>query len=70
MHSLFCNKTRAREKGVLFDVGHGQGSFNWEVAEGVCCSEHSSFWPDVISTDLHSGNMNGPVRKFYYLKKF
>ena len=53
---------RARQKGVVFDVGHGQGSFDWKVAEGVCCSEQSSFWPDVISTDLHTGNVNGPVR--------
>ena len=49
---------------MIFDVGHGQGSFDWNVAESVCCSGQPSFWPDVISTDLHTGNIKGPVRKF------
>ena len=59
---LYRIENRARKRGIIFDVGHGQGSFNWNVAEGVCCSGQSQFWPDVISTDLHTGNMNGPVR--------
>lgn len=41
----------ARERGVLFDVGHGAGSFDFEVAEAAA---HAGFWPDTISTDLHS----------------
>lgn len=41
----------ARERGVLFDVGHGAGSFDFEVAEGA---GGVGFWPDTISTDLHS----------------
>ena len=45
---------KARARGVIFDVGHGQGSFSWEVAE-VCADQ--GFYPDVISTDLHSGNV-------------
>ena len=45
----------------MFDVGHGQGSFDWNVGEGVCCSGDPKFWPDIISTDLHTGNINGPV---------
>lgn len=61
MSIILRNSNRAREKGVIFDVGHGQGSFDWCVAENAC-SEHSKFWPDVISTDLHTGNVNGPVR--------
>ena len=48
----------AREKGVLFDVGFGQGSFNWTVAE---LSAQQGFWPDTISTDLHSGTCEGPA---------
>lgn len=48
----------ARERGVLFDVGHGQGSFNWTVAE-ICT--RAGFWPDTISTDLHSGTCEGPA---------
>jgi len=48
----------ARERGVFFDIGHGQGSFNWTVAE-ICARE--GFWPDTISTDIHSGTCEGPA---------
>ncbi len=41
----------ARDRGVLFDVGHGAGSFDFDVAEAAV---RSRFWPDTISTDLHS----------------
>jgi dihydroorotase len=40
----------ARRDGVMFDVGHGCGSFSWDVARRAF--EHS-FYPDTISTDLH-----------------
>ncbi len=49
---------RARERGVLFDVGHGSASFNYLVAS-KCFSQ--GFTSDLISTDLHSMNCNGPV---------
>ena len=48
----------AREKGVLFDIGHGMGAFNWTVGE--ICAE-AGFWPDVISTDMHSLTCEGPA---------
>ena len=48
----------ARRCGVHFDIGHGQGSFNWKVAE-ACAGQ--GFWPDSISTDLHQGNIHGPA---------
>jgi dihydroorotase len=38
------------QNGVIFDVGHGAGAFNWRVAEVAC---EQGFFPDVISTDLH-----------------
>jgi dihydroorotase len=41
----------ARERGVLFDVGHGAGSFDFQVAEAAA---RVGFWPDTISTDIHS----------------
>ena len=41
------------------DVGHGQGSFVWEVAK--VAAKKSGFWPDVISSDLHTGNVGGPA---------
>jgi dihydroorotase len=49
---------KARERGVVFDVGHGAGSFSWQVCETALAQE---FPPDTISSDLHTGNVNGPV---------
>jgi dihydroorotase len=49
----------ARERGVLFDVGHGKGAFSWHVAERAC--REYGFWPDTISTDIHQFNLHGPV---------
>jgi len=48
----------ARARGVLFDVGHGAGSFSFEVME-KCLREE--FLPDTISSDLYSANIKGPV---------
>ena len=47
----------ARAKGVLFDVGHGAGSFSWTVAETLA---REQFWPDTISTDLHTESCGSP----------
>jgi hypothetical protein len=41
--------------GVLFDVGHGGGSFLWPVAERALIG---GFPPDTISTDLHKSSLN------------
>lgn len=49
---------KAREDGIIFDVGHGAGSFHYEVAQRAM---EQGFISDVISTDLHTGNINGPV---------
>jgi dihydroorotase len=49
---------RARERGVLFDVGHGSSSFAFEVAKS---SLEQGFAPDFISSDIHSKNIAGPV---------
>ena len=48
----------ARARGVLFDVGHGSGSFSYRVAD-IAIAE--GFWPDTISTDIHSLSAAGPV---------
>jgi len=40
----------AKKEGVIFDVGHGCGSFSWGTAKKAF--EHF-FYPDTISTDLH-----------------
>ena len=49
---------KAREDGIIFDVGHGAGSFRYEIAQRAM---EQGFISDVISTDLHTGNINGPV---------
>jgi len=46
----------ARKRGVLFDVGHGGGSFLFRQAVPAI---QQGFLPDSISTDLHIGSMNG-----------
>ncbi|MBI3697238.1 MAG: amidohydrolase/deacetylase family metallohydrolase [Acidobacteria bacterium] len=44
----------ARRRGVLFDLGHGAGSFLWPVATQAMAQ---GFPPDSISTDLHAANI-------------
>ena len=48
-----------RKRGVLFDVGHGGGSFFWNIAVPAV---EQGFWPDTISTDLHVGSMNSGMK--------
>ncbi|MFT7594288.1 MAG: dihydroorotase [Paracoccaceae bacterium] len=49
---------RARERGVLFDVGHGMGSFSWDTARAMVAA---GFWPDTISSDVHAMCLQGPA---------
>ena len=44
----------AAERGVIFDVGHGAGSFSWDVAERALSQ---GFAPQTISTDIHTQSM-------------
>ena len=48
----------ASERGVLFDVGHGAGSFSFQVAETAM---RQGLRPGTISSDLHHYNLHGPV---------
>ena len=48
-----------RKRGIIFDLGHGAGSFYWYVAVPAF---QQGFYPDSISTDLHSGSMNTGMR--------
>jgi dihydroorotase len=50
--------SEARKRGVLFDVGHGGGSFLFRQAVPAM---KQGFLPDSISTDLHIGSMNGAM---------
>jgi dihydroorotase len=48
----------ARQRGVLFDIGHGAGSFNFAIARKAL---DQGFLPDTISTDVYQASINGPV---------
>jgi dihydroorotase len=48
-----------RKRGVIFDVGHGGGSFAWRIAVPAI---QQKFLPDSISTDLHIGSMNSGMK--------
>ena len=49
---------RARERGVLFDVGHGMGSFAFKTARAMLAN---GFLPNTISSDVHQLCINGPA---------
>ena len=48
-----------RKRGVLFDVGHGAGSFAWKIAVPAL---EERFLPDSISTDLHVASSSGGMK--------
>ncbi|MEO1331692.1 MAG: amidohydrolase family protein, partial [Pseudomonadota bacterium] len=48
----------ARERGILFDIGHGMGSFSFDVARAALAD---GFAPDVISSDVHALSAPGPA---------
>jgi len=49
----------AVKKGIIFEVGHGGGSFRWSQAIPAI---EQGFLPDAISSDLHIGSMNGGMK--------
>jgi dihydroorotase len=48
----------ARERGVLFDIGHGMGSFSFKTARAMLAQ---GFEPDTISSDVHQLCIDGPA---------
>ena len=48
----------ARQRGVLFDIGHGMGSFSWMTARAML---DQGFPPDTISSDVHALCIDGPA---------
>jgi dihydroorotase len=48
----------ARQRGVLFDIGHGMGSFCWNTARAMI---DNGFLPDTISSDVHALCIDGPA---------
>jgi dihydroorotase len=49
----------AQKRGIIFDVGHGGGSFVWRHAVPAT---QQGFYPNSISTDLHIGSMNSGMK--------
>jgi len=49
----------ARKRGIVFDVGYGGASFNYTQALPAM---KEGFYPTTISTDLHTGSMNGSMK--------
>ncbi|MGH9672376.1 MAG: amidohydrolase/deacetylase family metallohydrolase, partial [Bryobacteraceae bacterium] len=54
----------ARKRGVIFDLGHGGGSFFWRIAVPAM---REGFLPDSVSTDLHNESMNAGVKDMLHV---
>jgi len=54
---LDCAK-QARDLGVVFDIGHGAGSFSFDTARALVGAGQE---PDVISSDIHQLSVRGPM---------
>lgn len=59
----------AKKRGVIIDVGHGGGSFDYTVCEAAI---QQGFGPDVISSDVHASSGNSPGKPFmpWVMSKF
>jgi dihydroorotase len=49
---------RARERGIIFDIGHGMGGFGFASTRPML---EGGFMPDVISSDVHILCEHGPA---------
>lgn len=49
----------AQKRGIIMDIGHGGGSFLWDQAIPAL---EQGLKPNTISTDLHTGSMNGGMK--------
>ena len=64
-HRIMTPDKRARasvralhDSGLILDIGHGTGSFSYEVAEAML---DQGILPDVISSDIHQLSVQGPM---------
>src|SRR5262245_51235534 len=48
----------ARQRGVLFDIGHGKGALSFDVTRKMLAN---GFYPDTISSDIHTLCIDGPT---------
>jgi len=54
----------ARDSGILFDIGHGMGSFSLYSARGMLSD---GFPPDTISSDVHRFCVDGPAKDLLHV---
>ena len=54
----------AQKKGIIFDVGYGGGSFDYRQALPAI---KAGFFPNTISTDLHTGSMNAAMKDMLHV---
>jgi dihydroorotase len=66
---LLPQALEARRRGVIFDVGHGGGSFDFTIAAPAL---EQGLAPDTISSDVHSVSIQSPGRPLlpWVLSKF
>ena len=55
---LLDDARRVWDSGVIFDIGHGTGSFSFESAQALMSEGRP---PDVISSDIHQLSIDGPM---------
>lgn len=56
--AVWTDVIEGHKRGIVMDVGHGAGSFKFDVAQAAF---EQGFFPDAISTDLYTSNVDGPV---------
>ncbi len=56
--AIYREISEARSRGVIFDIGHGAGSFSFKTCRAML---EAGFKPDTISSDIHCLSINGPV---------
>lgn len=57
--NIFPFVREAQQRGIIFDVGHGGGSFLFSQAIPAI---KNNFFPNTISTDIHTGSMNAGMK--------
>lgn len=50
---------KAQQKGLIFDVGFGSGSFDYRTAIPAI---KAGFYPNTLGTDLHASSINGAMK--------
>ncbi|WP_320128800.1 amidohydrolase family protein [uncultured Sphaerochaeta sp.] len=56
---IIIQALKARDRGVLFDVGHGCASYDTNIGKAAI---KQGFKPDMIGSDLHGHSYPNPVR--------